>query len=147
MCKHVSPHTMQQLWRALAMINDFNPLHNCHHSKDDICITLYRKVMQTLLYCTLDYYIIKIDGLCRTHSYTDIRSYSHRLIFCFAIYSRRRILREACGLTVIHSFAEIHYEISKSKGPIYVNGEGDPVSSRQKIFKTFGWKDVPFCWS
>jgi hypothetical protein len=39
------------------------PLHNYHHSKDHICITLYAKVMQMLLYCTLDYCIIMIDGL------------------------------------------------------------------------------------
>lgn len=40
-----------------------HPLHNYHHSKDHICITLYSKVMQMLLYCTLDYCIIMIDGL------------------------------------------------------------------------------------
>ena len=39
-----------------------HPPHNYHHSKDHICITLYDKVMQMLLYCTLDYFIIMIDG-------------------------------------------------------------------------------------
>jgi hypothetical protein len=40
-----------------------HPPHNYHHSKDHICITLYGKVMQMVLYCTLDYCIIMIDGL------------------------------------------------------------------------------------